>query len=63
MHYGGQVQCLLCGRGMALARPPTAEESATEAAARQAENQFAKVLRAKTKRRREAKAKREGQAA
>ena len=51
VHYGGQVQCILCGRGLALARPPTAEESAGEVV-----RNTDKLFRAKTKRRREAAA-------
>ena len=26
IHFGGQVQCVLCARGLVLARPPNAEE-------------------------------------
>ena len=49
--YGGQVQCLLCGRGETLARPPTAEESAGEVV-----RNTDKLFRFKMKRRREAAA-------
>ena len=56
LHYGGQVQCVLCGRGMIPARARTAEESAEEESAGEAVRYTAKLLRAKTKRRRVAAA-------
>ena len=58
VHYGGELQCLLCGRGEIVARPPTAEESASEVV-----RDTDRLFRFKMKRRRDAAARKASQAA